>query len=365
MLLAAMPALPQTANSGAQTFDSVSKRAAEARDADHLDDAVALYKKALALRPKWAEGWWSLGTIEYDRNNYVAAAHAFRQLLPLAPKDGTAHVMLGLCEFELGQDTAALKHLQEGKELGVSTNPQLRQVTLYHEGLLLLRAGQFKAAQASLMETCAHQMQGEDVLHSLGLAFLRTLPKDAPPASTPGDQIVSKVGRAACFTGGKRYDDARREYQSIVEEYPSYPNVHYAYGRFLVDVNDANTGIEQFKLELQNQPNDVNSRLEIAAALYKMDSAAAIPYAEEATKLNAHLPFANYLLGLLYVDVADFSRAVPQLEIAEKAFPRDARLQLALASAYSRVGRKQDAARARATYERLSKEPVAAGQASY
>ena len=142
-----MRCLPQNPASTTNTFDSLSKRAAEARDADHLDDAVALYKKALALHPKWPEGWWSLGTIEYDRNNYAAAARAFRLLLPLAPKDGTAHVMLGLCEFELHQDSAALKHLQEGKELGVSTNPQLRMVTLYHEGLLLLRAGQFKAAQ--------------------------------------------------------------------------------------------------------------------------------------------------------------------------------------------------------------------------
>jgi len=363
LLSFAAPPLPQSTSS--PSFDSLSKRAAEARDADRLDDAVALYRKALALHPKWAEGWWSLGTIEYDRNNYPTAARAFRQLLPLAPKDGTAHVMLGLCEFELGQDSSALKHLQEGKELGVSTNPQLRMVTLYHEGLLLLRAGQFKAAQASLMDTCAKQLQGEDVLHSLGLAFLRVLPKDAPPADSPGDQIISSVGRAACFTGGKKYDDARREYQSVVDEYPSYPNIHYAYGRFLVDVNDANAGIEQFKLELQNQPNDVNSRLEIAAALYKMDSAAGVPFAEDAAKLNSNLPFAHYLLGLLYVDIANFESAVPQLEIAEKAFPRDARLQLALASAYSRVGRKQDAAKARATYERLSKEPVAAGQASY
>jgi tetratricopeptide (TPR) repeat protein len=350
----ALPAHPQ--NTSSDSFESLCKRADEARDADRLGDAVALYKRALALRPKWAEGWWSLGTIEYDRNHYTAAARAFRQLLSLAPKNGTARVMLGLCEFELGQDSAALKHLQQGKELGVSTNPQLRMVTLYHEGLLLLRAGQFKAAQTSLMDTCAQQMQAEDVLQALGLAFLRVLPKDAPPADSPGNQVVSRVGRAACFTGGKKHEDARREYQAIVDEYPSYPNIHYAYGRFLVDVNDTNAGIEQFKLELNNQPNDVNSRLEIAAAEYKLDSAAGLPFALQAVTLNPRLPFAHYLLGLLYVDLANFEKAVPELEAAQKAFPRDPRLQLALASAYSRVGRKQDAAKARATYERLSKD---------
>jgi len=77
----------------AQTFDDLAKRAAEARDGDRLDEAVALYKKALAVRPKWAEGWWSLGMLEYDRNNHAAAARAFRQLLPLRPKDGTVQVL--------------------------------------------------------------------------------------------------------------------------------------------------------------------------------------------------------------------------------------------------------------------------------
>lgn len=363
VLFGASPCLPQ--NVGANTFESLSKRADQARDADHLDDAVTLYRKALAVRANWAEGWWSLGTLEYDRNNFTAAAQAFRKLLPLAPKDGTAHVMLGLCEFELGQDAAALKHLQAGKELGVSTNPQLRMVTLYHEGLLLLRAGQFKAAQASLMSVCAREMQPDDVLQSLGLAFLRVLPKEAPPAGSPGAQVVLRVGRAACFTGGKKYDEARKEYQSLMDDYPSYPNIHYAYGRFLVDVNDAPTGIEQFKLELNNQPNDVNSRLEIAAAEYKVDSTAGVPFAEEAAKLSPHLPFAHYLLGLLYVDIANFEKAVPELEAAQKAFPKDSRLYLALASAYSRIGRKQDAAKARATFERLTKESGAETRASY
>src|ERR1700739_623451 len=125
LLLLCHSAFPQS-KPATESFDSLAKRAAEARDSNRLDEAVTLYKKALALHPKWPEGWWSLGTLEYDRNNYTSAASAFRQLLPLAPKDGTAHAMLGLCEFELGQDAAALKHLEQAKTLDISTNPQLR-----------------------------------------------------------------------------------------------------------------------------------------------------------------------------------------------------------------------------------------------
>jgi tetratricopeptide (TPR) repeat protein len=353
------------AGPGAESFDSLAKKAAEARDADRLDEAASLYKKALAMRPKWAEGWWSVGTLEYDRNNYKVAARAFRQFLPLAPKNGTARVLLGLCEFELGEDAAALRHLKEGKELGIATDPQLRLVLLYHEGVLLLRAGQFKSAQTSLLGLCTQDMQGEDGLQYLGLAFLRVAPKDAPPRDSPGGQIVVRVGRAACLTGQKKYDEARQKYSALTVEYPEYPNIHYAYGRFLLDVNDAPGGIEEFKLELKNQPNDVNSRLEIAAAEYKLDSAAGLPYAEEAVKLNPRLPFAHYLLGLLYLDTDSYSNAIPELEIAEKAFPKDARVYFALGSAYSRAGRKQDAERARAKFQSLSQESAEESKASY
>jgi tetratricopeptide (TPR) repeat protein len=363
-LLAASPSIGQPRPT-TESFDSLAKKAAEARDGDRLDEAVSLYKKALAMRPKWAEGWWSLGMLEYDSSNYGVAARAFRQFLPLAPKDGTANVMLGLCEFEMGEDAAALRHLEKGKELGIATNPQLRLVLLYHDGVLLLRAGQFKSAQTNLIGLCTQNMQGEDALQYLGLAFLRVAPKDMPSRATPGGQIVIRVGRAACLTGQKKYDEARQEYSALTQEYPEYPNIHYAYGRFLLDVNDAPGGIEEFKLELRNHPNDVNSRLEIAAAEYKLDSAAGLPYAEEAVKLNPRMPFAHYLLGLLYLDTDEYLKAIPELQIAEKSFPKDARVYFALGSAYSRAGRKQDAERARTKFQQLSEESPEESKASY
>ncbi len=365
LLFLVRPAFPQS-KSAPQSFDTLSKRADEARDADRLDEAVSLYKKALAIHPKWAEGWWSLGTIEYDRNNYSAAARAFRQLLPLAPKDGTARVMLGLSEFELGQDPSALKHIEEAKSLGVATNPQLRLVMLYHDGILLLRAGKSRAAETSFGALCLDTIPNEDVLKGLGMAVLRLSPKLAPPEGTPGAQIVLRVGHAACLSAQKKYDEARKEYAALVSEYPAYPNIHYVFGKFLSEVNDTSAAVAEFQQEIKNNPRDIYSRLEIAATQYKIDSAAAIPYAEEAVQLNPKIPFAHYLLGLLYLDTDHFQKAVPELEFARKAFPKDKRLLLALASVYSRVGRKQDAANARAAFERLSQSsPSDESTASY
>jgi tetratricopeptide (TPR) repeat protein len=336
-------------------FDTLAQQASEARSANHLDEAASLYKAALALRPDWAEGWSSLGRIEYERRNYSASREAFGRVLQVSPNDRNASVLMGLCEFELGQDEKALQHLERGKQLGL-IDPNLRFAVIYEEGQLFLRAASFKAAQVSFSLLCLAHMQGTEVLQNIGLAYLRNSPKDSPPAGTTGSEIVRGVGHAACLAAQKQFDDAREEYHALEQEYPEYPYIHYAVGRFWVDMDDVPAAVAEFQQELRNQPNDINSRLEIASAEYKLDSAAGVPYAEEAVKLNPNVPSAHYLLGLLYLDTDNYQKAIQELEKAQKALPKDAKICFALGSAYARAGRKEDAARARAAFAQLNKE---------
>ena len=164
-----------------------------------------------------------------------------------------------------------------------------------------------------------------------------------------------------CLAGEKKFDEARKEFDAAVTQYPKYPKIHYAYGLFLVEASDLGTGIAQFKDEIVNNPADVISRLQIAAAMYKTDSAAGLPYAQQAVKLEPQQPFAHFLLGLLLLDTDNFQQAIPELEIARKAFPRQARIYLALGTAYSRAGRIADAGRARATARHLKEAATKSG----
>jgi len=75
-LLVGPPLSGQARPSDSQAFAALSAKADGARDANQLDEAAVLYTKALALRPGWVQGWWSLGTIQYDRNAYTEAARA-------------------------------------------------------------------------------------------------------------------------------------------------------------------------------------------------------------------------------------------------------------------------------------------------
>ena len=74
------------------SFDTLSRQAAAARDANRLDDAMALYKRALKLRPAWDEGWWNLGSIAYDKDQFGECSPAFVRLTTLKPDLGAAWI---------------------------------------------------------------------------------------------------------------------------------------------------------------------------------------------------------------------------------------------------------------------------------
>jgi tetratricopeptide (TPR) repeat protein len=334
-------------------FDQLAAKADTARDASRLDEAVPLYRKALALRPAWKEGWWSLGTILYDQNSYPAAARAFGKLVAIDPKNGTAHLMLALCQYQLNLNDRALTNIQAAKELGIRKEEQLERVLQFHEGMLLLRKGDYERSIDALKILVTQGVESEDLDAALGMAVLLMLPKAAPAEGSTERQIVLRAGRAEHFSLLQKNDEAKKAYANLVQEFPDFPNVHYAFGRFLLTIQDPESAVPQFQEEIKRNPTHIRARMQIAAVHYRVDSSAGIPFASEVVKLEPTYPFGHYLLGLLYFDSGDVQHAIPPLEAAARMAPREAQFQFALGNAYAKAGRKEDAARARAAFRNL------------
>ena len=334
-------------------FSQLAEKAKRASEESRLDEAAALYAQALALQPRWKEGWWSLGTLEYDRDHYGKAAQDFKRLIALDPANGTAHAMLGLCQFELNQDEPSLQNLLKAEQLGVIKNEELRHVALYHMGVLELRARKFGDARETLGQLVKLGVGTKELTTALGLAALLIASKDAPPEGTPGATVIDRTGEAEVLLATKNYEPAKQAYAQLAAEYADYPNLHFAFGRLLLETNDTDAAVEQFRLELKRDPQNVNSLLEIAAVRYQVGSQEALPYAEKALKLAPRLPFTHYLVGLLRLDTGNPAGAIPELEIAQKSFPNESRIFFSLGAAYARTGHKAEAAKARAEFTRL------------
>lgn len=350
---------------GSQNFDSVAAAASAARDADKIDEAISLYRQAVALRPVWAEGWWFLGTLYYDHDNYSEAAQAFKQTAQIQQKAGAPWAMLGLCEFQLARYDEAKTHLEQARKVGLGDNSELVRVMRYHDGLISILKGDFEKAQETLGSLSYEGLKSEELIISLGLAILRIgmTPKEIT-INYPDRALIRRAGLAEHFAAEKNMSDAQREYDMVVRDYGKVANVQYAYGRFLLMNRDDEGAQAAFLRELQNWPRHALARCQLAnIKLRNKDIEGGLPLAEEAVKIAPRLPLARYVLGRLLLEAGQNDRAIVELEAASQMVPTEPKIYFALARAYTKAKRKPDADKARATFTRLS-QVEGAGQGS-
>lgn len=363
LALHAAPSWARQRPAPAGDFERVAAQAERARGANRIEEAIGLYRNALSLRPGWAEGWWYLGTLLYDRDAFADAAGAFDKAASLSPNAGTAWVMLGLCEFKLARYEEALRHIQRGRRLSPNAEPQLRHVMLYHEGLLLLGKGDFEHAQDTLGLLSRDGVENEDLTNALGLSVLRLRFSDLLAGDAALRELVRRAGHAEHLAAQKRFDEASDEYARLAADFPKTRNVQYAYGRYLLSSNQDEQAVEAFKREIENTPDHLQARLLIADVKHRAkDFAGGLPYAEEAVRLYPRVPIGHYFLGLLLLGDNQTARAIAELESARAGLPGEPKIYFALARAYGRANRKQDAERARETFMRLNKEAEQAGK---
>lgn len=350
-------ALAQQDNSSHEDFGKVAARAEQARNENRIGEAIELYRRGLTLRPQWAEGWWYLGTLLYDQDAFADAAAAFGKAANYSPQIGTAWVMLGLCEFKLNRFDDALKHIQEGRRLGVSADPQFRQVMLYHEGVLLLGKGEFEQAQETLGRMSREGAENDDLTVALGLSVLRLRPSELLAGDAALRNRVERAGHAEHLAARKRFDEALTGYQRLANDFPKEPNIQYALGRYLLASNDVEGAVAAFQREIENNSLHLPAHLFLADSKLKLkDFVGGLPLAEKAVKLNPRLPLGHYLLGSFLLETGQTARAITELETAERLLPNEPKIHFALARAYARANRRADADRARAAFARLTKE---------
>lgn len=350
----AQPGKRRPAPPSSPAFTQLTQRAAEARQAEKLDDAIKLYQQAVKQKPNWLEGWWSLGTIYYQLDRYGDGRDAFKRLVALEPKGGVGWAFLGLCEYQLKDYANALSHLLRGRELGLGKEGEIAAVAFYHTGILLNRTEQFELAFAVLSQAAKAQRESRAMFEAIGLTMLRMayLPAETPAAKR---EVVLKAGRAGFYMAAEQREQAAREFSELLAVFPNEPNVNYAHGIFLMrDAPDE--ALQAFKKELQLSPQHVYARLQMAFEFLKRNEAAnGLTYAEAAVKMAPELFAAHNALGRILLETGQTERAIKELEIGAKQAPDSAEMHFALARAYSKAARKADADRARAEFMRLDK----------
>jgi tetratricopeptide (TPR) repeat protein len=344
-----------TSDQSDAAFDQAVRLGDEARQAEQLPQALDQYTKALKIRPTWTEGWWNTGAILYEQDRYAEARDAFRKLLSLDPKNAAGWAMQGLCEFETREYDQAIVSLLRGRSLGLAKYQELESVARYHAALLYIHFEQFEIAYDVLTEFLKSGNDSPKVIEAFGLALLRMplLSSEIPPDKR---EEVLVAGRAGFNMAARRPDEARAAFDQLLARYSNAPNVHYAFGVFLLN-QDSDAALKEFRRELEISPQHQPTMVQMAFEYMKRaDYDTALPLAEKAVQLAPKMFPARNVLGRLLLELGQVDRAIKELEEGTRLAPTSPEMHYALGRAYRRAGREQDAKRETALFQKLQEE---------
>lgn len=340
----------------AATFEELAAQAAAAREANKPTQAIDLYQQALKLKPEWKEGWWFLGTLSYDADQYKAGARAFAEFVKFEDQAAAGWAFLGLCEFETGDYPHSLEHTRRALQIRAGLEPPVEQVLRFHEALLLTRAGLFDQAMPRYMPFVRRSMQDPALISGIGLAALH---RPLLPAEIPADQqpAIAAAGQTASLWMSGDTAKTGPAFQALIGTYSATPGVHFLYASYLLSFRPAEEAVVELKRELDVNPHSADARAMIALLMVRAGSSStALPLAKQAVADGATCPMAQYTYGLILASTGDLPQAIERLEAAERLDPANIEYHMGLAGAYSKAGRHDDARRERSASIAMARE---------
>ncbi len=300
----------------ATDFESLANSAASAREAGNSDQAIRDYRRAVEIRPDWEEGWWYLGTLQYDSDHFADAIPTFKKVVELDSALGPAWNFLGLCEFETHDYESSLQNLQKARDLGTGDDPEVARVSAYHLALLLNRRGDFSKAFSLLTSTFADHTP-TDVRAALGLSLLRIplLPQEVDPSQ---DALLQSAGETASILG--RADPAKtvEAFRALLKQYPETPYLHYAFGIALSAAGRNEEALLQQEQEVKISPASELPYLEITSLQLRMHHPQdALRAARTAVRVAPNSAAAHRALSQGLQAAAEKDKSATELKAAE------------------------------------------------
>jgi len=346
--------------SAGEQFEDLSRRAQAALDS-RPEEAIQLYKQALAIRPDWPEGWLYMGGALYQRGRYAEATDALRKGIGLAPVFGNGWALLGLSEAQLDDQEQALADIRKGEGLGLGSNVQFETAVRVRAAQLLIRSSAFDEALAQLQPLTKYPDNPPPVEEAMGLCALAS-PDDMARITPQRRAVVELAGKAAWALASQHRDLAAAGYRQLLAQYPSEPGVHYACGLYLMET-DIEAALAEFQKEVQSNPKHWPALLVVASIQIRQGAPEqAIESLRTAMKAvpTKYRWLCHMNLGRANLDANHVTAAISELEDAVRQMPSSANAHFFLAEAYRHAGRKADAEREKAEFEKtkLQQDPL-------
>ena len=285
----------------------------EARQ-EHYSQAIAFYRKALALSPSLPGLRLNLGLAYFKNGEYKSAIEIFTPLLKAAPNaDETQRltILLGMSHYGLGQYASAVPYLKGGLDHDSQNLPLL--LTLAHSCLL--------SRQYQCVLDAYHQMVALNA------------------NSAEADMLVGEALDEMKDSAG-----AIREFRAAIEANPKEPNAHFGLGYLLWTQKQYKEAAQEFQTELDNTPDYTQAMLYLADAdiqLNKLEDARIL--LEKLINTSPSIEMARLDLSIVYAGTGRNEDALRELKAAQALKPDDVNVHWRLARLYRSMGNTAEA----------------------
>jgi arylsulfatase A-like enzyme/predicted Zn-dependent protease len=163
----------------------------------------------------------------------------------------------------------------------------------------------------------------------------------------------AKLGSAETYL--RNFPEAIKARRKAVELLPDSVNLHYELGKVLFEAKDYESAVPEFEFVVAKMPESGKTHIFLAIAYSRTNRL--LPAIAECEKILTFMPGqygTNLLLGRDLLLLGNPEAALPPLTKAASIRPRASDPHLALADAYAKLGRNNDAERERSLGQRLA-----------
>ena len=282
----------------------------EARQ-EHYETAIDYYRRAVAINSDLPGLQMNLGLALFKVAQFPDAIKCFSSEIKRHPGGLRLTILLGMAHFGMKDYLVAIPYLQR------ATERDPRNLTLY----------------TALVQSCLGSKQYQCVVKVQ--QQLLALKEEFAQVDILAGEALDQMQQSAA---------ALKQFRAAVLANPKEPNVHFGLGYLLWTQGTWEEAANEFDLELQNDPQNVNARIYLADSWVQLNEfAKALPGLENLNARDKSYPLVHRDLGIIYANASRFEDAIRELWMALDSDPGDAELHLQAAKMYRSLGRTDQA----------------------
>jgi tetratricopeptide (TPR) repeat protein len=307
----------------------------------------------------------NLGVVLASTGRYREAIAEYREALKGRPQDPHIRLNLSLALYKLGEISDAAASLSALH----SAQPADRQVMLLLADCWL-RQGEDRKVIDLLTPVEKQDQSDPAIAYLLGTALLRN--KQIDRGQLLIDRILRKGDSAEAHLllgtaklNAREYEAAIADFEKAAQLNPQLPDVYSYLGRTHLQTGDTAAARVAFQKELEQNPNDFESNLNLAVLLKQdQDYPGAIKLLDRALRVRPGEMRVRFQLAAVNLAAGRLEQALAGLEAIVKQAPQFVEAHISLAAVYYRLQRKADGDREKALAQKLTLQQQAqrAGQ---